>query len=74
MPETKKAAAAPEAVEAPAESTVDVKGAILDVIRTRFENISKANATETNIATRYDYRVKLEELSAIFNEIVNLQL
>ena len=73
MPETKKAAA-PEAVNAPAEQPVDVKGAILDVIRNRVDSLSKAHASETNIANRYDLRTRVEELISLYNELVNLQL
>jgi len=82
MPETKanRTRDIPEAVAAPAEAPVDpvpaidVKGAILNVIKERVEKLSDAHATEINIATRYDYRVKVEELVSLYNTIANLQI
>ena len=67
----------PEAVAAPAEPMdppVDAKAVILGRIRERVEKLSNAHASEVNIATRYDYRVKVEELISLYNEIANLQI
>mgnify|MGYP007122049117 CR=1 FL=1 len=52
----------------------EVKNALLAKIRERVETLSDAHSKEVNIATRYDYRVRVEELIALFNELANSQL
>lgn len=80
MPESKanRTRDIPEAVEEvnPPEgpSAEEVKSAILTKIRERVEKLSDAHTKEVNIATRYDIRLKIEELVSLFNELVNLQI
>ena len=52
----------------------EVKNVILAKIKERVEKLSEAHTKEVNIATRYDYRLKVEELVSLFNELVNTQL
>ena len=52
----------------------EVRNVLLTKIKERVEALSEAHSKEINITTRYDYRVKVEELISLFNELANTQL
>ena len=64
----------PEPTQSREEVVNEVRNALLTKIKERVEKLSEAHTKEVNIATRYDYRLKVEELVSLFNELVNTQL
>lgn len=61
-----------EAEETPAVSEISVSVA-LDKLKARHQALIDALNRETNIITRYELKIRLEELVSIFNELAALQ-
>ena len=72
MEETKTKKTATEAqtvdYEATAKSLEEFLTKVKDGIATRYNNITTSMATELNIATRYELRLKADILLSIYNE------
>lgn len=58
--------------ETPAVSEISISVA-LDKLKARHQALIDALNRETNIITRYELKVRLEELVSIFNELAVLQ-
>lgn len=48
-----------------------VRNAFLEKVKNRVDRLAEQHTNEVNIATRYDYRIKLEELISLYNELLN---
>lgn len=57
-----------------AQAANETKSEIMARIKARVDRLSELHTKETNIATRYDYRLKIEELVGLYNELVGSEI